>query len=107
MTKSQAHRLLTRRAVDPMRLVEAEPLATLLALADRATERDLLICATEEIVTLLGERGTCILVDGAPRAIFSTYAPALVHLPIDLARYPEIADAIARRNVVYIEDARN
>lgn len=88
-------------------LVEGAPLRALLdAAADSgASERELLIAATRAITALLGERGSCVLVDGKPRVVLSTHAPLLSNWPLDLARYPEMTLALEQGAVIAIEDA--
>ena len=61
---------------------------------------------TRALVSRFGDRGSCLLVDGCPRVVFSTEAPDAAELSIDLARHPEINAAVSRREVVAIEDVR-
>jgi len=68
--------------------------------------RSLVGQATRALVRRFGDRGSCVLVDDRARVVLSTEAPDLVELRIDLARYPEIAAALATREVVAIEDVR-
>jgi CheY-like chemotaxis protein len=75
-----------------------------MALAAHASARQLLASATEAVVDLLGERGSAVLVDGGPRVVLATHAPGLTNLPVELSRYPEIANALETGNVVAIED---
>jgi diguanylate cyclase (GGDEF)-like protein len=84
-------------------LIDSTQLEALLALAARADEGELLAAATRAVVALLGDRGSAILLDGAPRVAFSTYAPQL-DLPVDLERYPEIGAALDRGAVVRVDD---
>src|SRR5215831_7550791 len=69
-----------------------------------AGAREMVAAATEAVVKRFGDRGSCILVGQGARVVFSTEHPTLADLPIDLARYPEIAAAVERREVVVIED---
>ena len=62
--------------------------------------------ATRALVKRFGDRGSCILVDDCARLVLSTEAPGLSELRIDLARYPEIASALASQEIVAIEDVR-
>jgi diguanylate cyclase (GGDEF)-like protein len=69
-----------------------------------AGAREMVAAATQAVVKRFGDRGSCILVAQGARVVFSTEHPTLADLPIDLARYPEIATAVERREVVVIED---
>jgi diguanylate cyclase (GGDEF)-like protein len=69
-----------------------------------AGAREMVAAATQAVVKRFGDRGSCILVGQGARVVFSTEHPTLADLPIDLARYPEIAAAVERRDVVVIED---
>lgn len=62
--------------------------------------------ATRALVRRFGDRGSCVLVDDRARVVLSTEVPGLSDLPIDLARYPEIASALASHEIVSIEDVR-
>ena len=62
--------------------------------------------ATRALVSRFGDRGSCVLIDGHPRVVFSTEASDVTELNVDLARYPEITAAVSRRDVVAIEDVR-
>jgi diguanylate cyclase (GGDEF)-like protein len=63
--------------------------------------------ATTLIAKLLGDRGACVLVDqGSARVAFATDTPEVAGRQLDLARYPEIAEALERHEVVCIDDAR-
>ncbi|HZK73713.1 MAG TPA: diguanylate cyclase, partial [Clostridia bacterium] len=62
--------------------------------------------ATRALVRRFGDRGSCVLVDDRARVVLSTEVPDLMELRIDLARYPEIAAALASREIVAIEDVR-
>jgi diguanylate cyclase (GGDEF)-like protein len=72
-----------------------------------AGARQMVAAATEAVARRLGDRGSCILVDGGARVVLSTAVPSLSDLPIDLARYPEIAAAVDRREVIVVEDVRS
>jgi diguanylate cyclase (GGDEF)-like protein len=85
-------------------LVDGTHLAALLDLTDDADENHLLTAATRSVVALLGERGSCVLVDGRPRVVFATETPSLTNWPISLRRYPEIAEALDTLAVVVVED---
>jgi len=69
-----------------------------------AGAREMVAAATQAVVKRFGDRGSCVLVGQGARVVFSTEHPTLADLPIDLARYPEIAAAVERREVVVIED---
>ena len=69
-----------------------------------AGAREMVAAATQAVIKRFGDRGSCILVGQGTRVVFSTEHPTLADLPIDLARYPEIAAAVERRQVVVIED---
>jgi len=62
--------------------------------------------ATRALVKRFGDRGSCILVDSRARVVLSTEVPSLNDLHVDLARYPEIASALASHEIVAIEDVR-
>jgi two-component system cell cycle response regulator len=62
--------------------------------------------ATRALVRRFGDRGSCVLVDDRVRVVLSTEEPGLSELRIDLARYPEIAAAVASHEIVAIEDVR-
>jgi hypothetical protein len=62
-----------------------------------AGAREMVLAATQAVVKRFGDRGSCILVGQGARVVFSTEHPTLADLPIDLARYPEIATAVERR----------
>jgi diguanylate cyclase (GGDEF)-like protein len=106
--------VLTNTAMLPLSLhasvpswIHGEPLEGLIAMAADAAPRDLLLAATQQITGLLGERGSCILLDGGPRVAMAPHAPALVDWPIDLARYPEVVAACASRDLVAIENVQS
>jgi diguanylate cyclase (GGDEF)-like protein len=86
--------------------VQGGPLAALIDVAADAGPRELLEAATRGITGLLGERGSCILLDGQPRVTLALHRPTLHDLPIDLDRYPEVRAAAERGDVVVVEDAQ-
>src|SRR5271154_251440 len=77
--------------------VDGRPIADLIAAAADAGPRELLTAATRGITTLLGDRGSCILLEGQPRVVLALHRPALHDLPIDLDRYPEVRAAVETR----------
>ncbi len=81
-------------------------LQDLLACSDLSDERGLLSAATLAVVNLLGDRGSCVLIDGAARVALSTSCPTVTNLPIDLTRYPEITAALDERRLIDVEDAQ-
>jgi diguanylate cyclase (GGDEF)-like protein len=85
-------------------LVYGGPLAELLGSVADAGPREVLTAVTRGITDLLGERGSCILLDGQPRVALALHQPSLRDLPIDLDRYPEVRAAAERRDVVVVED---
>jgi diguanylate cyclase (GGDEF)-like protein len=88
-------------------IVDGGALEDLMGVALDAGPRELLAAATRGITKLLGERGSCILLDGQPRVALALHDPTLHDLPVDLERYPEIRAAAFRREVVAAEDARH
>jgi diguanylate cyclase (GGDEF)-like protein len=88
-------------------IVDGDALEDLIGVAADAGPRELLAAATRAITKLLGERGSCILLDGQPRVALALHEPTLQDLPVDLERYPEIRAAAFRREVVAAEDARH
>ncbi|HEX4460551.1 MAG TPA: hypothetical protein VIA18_21380, partial [Polyangia bacterium] len=86
---------------------DTDGLDALLRAADSGDERAILMAAADVVAKLLGERGSCILVDGSPRVAVATEVPALANWPIDTARYPEITLALQTRAPVVIEDVRH
>lgn len=95
----------TAEAAPPPRLIDGRRLEALVAAAAHASARDLIQAATRHVVDLLGERGSCLLLDGGARVVLATHAPGLNNLPVDLARYPEVKLAVDTGGVVAIEDA--
>jgi diguanylate cyclase (GGDEF)-like protein len=88
-------------------LVDARPLDELLTAAVGADARKLLTAATRAITRLLGDRGSCLLLEGQPRVLLALHRPALSDLPIDLERYPEVREAARTRHLVAVEDVRD
>jgi diguanylate cyclase (GGDEF)-like protein len=87
-------------------IVDGGALEALMDSAVDAGPRELLAAATRSITQLLGERGSCILLDGQPRVALALHEPTLRDLPVDLERYPEVRAAAFRRELVAAEDAR-
>src|SRR3954466_2913671 len=87
--------------------VDGNAVAELLDVAAAAGPRELLTAATRGITRLLGERGSCILLDGQPRVVLALHRPLLEELPIDLERYPEVRAAVERRDLVAVDDAHS
>jgi two-component system chemotaxis response regulator CheY len=73
--------------------------------ASRAGSGAVVAAATRAVTSLLGERGSCILLEGAPRVVLSLDQPAVKDLQIDLDRYPEVRAAARTGDVVTIDDA--
>jgi two-component system, cell cycle response regulator len=92
-------------AGEPARtLVDARALDDLLDAGADADPLELLEAATRTVTHLLGDKGSCILLDDHPRVLFAAHAPTVRERPIDLARYPEILAAVASRDIVVIDD---
>jgi len=89
-------------------LVDGAALEELLgsAAAPGAGARELLTVATRGLTRLLGDRGSCILLEGRPRVVLALHRPALSDLPIDLDRYPEVRAAASTRHLVAVDDVR-
>jgi two-component system chemotaxis response regulator CheY len=77
-----------------------------LADAARDGSRAILAAATRAVTSLLGERGSCILLEGAPRVVLALHEPAVKDLRIDLDRYPEVRAAVQTGDLVTIDDAQ-
>lgn len=92
-------------AAGERRAVNGAVLDRFLADASRDGSRAVLAAATRAVTTLLGERGSCILLEGAPRVALALHQPAVKDLQIDLARYPEVRAAVETGDVVTIDDA--
>jgi diguanylate cyclase (GGDEF)-like protein len=95
------------RGPDARTLVDAGVLDELLADAADAGPRELLTTATRAITQLLGERGSCILLEGQPRVVLALHRPTLSDLPIDLDRYPEVRAAATTRHLIAVDDVQN
>jgi two-component system, cell cycle response regulator len=89
----------------PPPMVDGERIQALIDTAAYGTARDLLVSLTRGVTELLGERGSCILIDGTPRVALALHAPEAAGRPVDLGRYPEIAAAVEHQRIVAIEDA--
>lgn len=97
---------MSARIVTAPTLVDARRIEALIKAAADGTPGDLLLAATRGITELLGERGSCVLLDGSPRVAVAPHAPAMAERPVDLDRYPEITAAAASGIPVAVEDAR-
>ncbi len=84
--------------------IDSNPLRALLALSEQADEKQLLRAATQAVVALLGEQGSCVLTEDQPRVAFSTWTPLLDDKLIDLSRYPEITAALESGAPLAIDD---
>jgi two-component system cell cycle response regulator len=62
--------------------------------------------ATRALVARFGDRGSCLLTADRARVVLSTEVPDMIDFLVDLARYPEIAVALASHEVVAIDDVR-
>jgi diguanylate cyclase (GGDEF)-like protein len=87
-------------------LVDGRALEELLTAATSADARELLAAATRGITRLLGDRGSCILLEGQPRVVLALHRPLVSDLPIDLERYPEVRAAAQTRHLVAVDDVR-
>jgi diguanylate cyclase (GGDEF)-like protein len=96
----------TWSAAPPDPLVDGGAVEELLTQAVDAGPRDVLEAATRGITRLLGERGSCILLEGRPRVVLALHEPAVRDLPIDLDRYPEVRRAAHTRHLVAVDDVR-
>lgn len=85
--------------------VKGAVLDRFLADASRDGSGAVIAAATRAVTSLLGERGSCILLEGAPRVALALHQPAVKDLQIDLARYPEVRAAARTGDVVTIDDA--
>jgi two-component system, cell cycle response regulator len=88
-------------------LIDGRPIDGLITAAAGAGPRELLTEATRGITKLLGDRGSCILIEGQPRVVLALHRPALHDLPIDLDRYPEVRAAVETRAVVTVDDVHH
>jgi diguanylate cyclase (GGDEF)-like protein len=87
--------------------VDGRLLDELLDLAAVADWYELLESTTRAVTRLLGDRGSCILLDDRPRVVLAPHAPTMRGRLIDLARYPEIRAAVETRDIVVIGDVRS
>jgi diguanylate cyclase (GGDEF)-like protein len=90
----------------PDGLVDEHALDELLTAAAGADARALLTAATRGITRLLGDRGSCILLEGQPRVALALHRPSISDMPIDLDRYPEVRTAARTRHLVAVDDVR-
>jgi diguanylate cyclase (GGDEF)-like protein len=86
--------------------IDGHALDELLTAAAGADTRELLTAATRGITRLLGDRGSCILLEDRPRVVLALHCPSLRDLPIDLDRYPEVRAAARTRLLVAVDDVR-
>jgi diguanylate cyclase (GGDEF)-like protein len=100
-----AARQAVETALPRTELVEAHAMRALLDVGPGGTEWDILAAATRVIVALLGERGSCVLLQ-PDRVVLATHAPELRDWLVDLKRYPEIEAALDQRGVITVEDVR-
>jgi diguanylate cyclase (GGDEF)-like protein len=103
---SDPSRKLGEQVAPPPAVILEQRLQQLLERMEGAGERGLLATATQSLVELLGDRGSCILLDGTPRIFVTTDDPSVEGRPVDLTLYPEIGAALARGELVVIEDVR-
>ena len=82
----------------------AAPVVRLLARAETSSERELVAAAVEELAKLFGGRGSCILIQDAPRVVYSTIQKD-IDIKIDLDRYPELQAAFETGQVAVIDNA--
>ncbi len=83
----------------------ADQALRLLDLPADAEPEAVIAAATAALVPALGDRASCILLDG-PRVVYATHTP--VHdLRIDIQRYPEIGRAVATQAPVAVEDPQH
>jgi two-component system, cell cycle response regulator len=79
-------------------LVKADSIAAILDAG--GTRNGLLLALTRELTTLLGDRGACISVEGPPRIAVAPSDPKAEGRSVDLAKHPEIAEALVARDLV-------
>ena len=84
--------------------MDIERLRALLAVED-ADEMQLLRIATDAVVALLGDHGSCVLTDHQPRIVYSTKLHLPDAVPIDLGRHPEITAALGGGAPLAVERA--
>jgi diguanylate cyclase (GGDEF)-like protein len=87
-------------------LIDERALDELLSAAVGADARGLLTASTRALTRLLGDRGSCILLEGQPRVVLALHRPSLSNMPIDLERYPEVRAAARTRDLVAVDDVR-
>jgi len=97
---------MSARTITAPTLVDARRIDALIRAAAEGTPWDLLLATTRGITELLGDRGSCILLEGRPRVAVAPHAPAMVDCPVDLSLYPEIAAAAASGQPVAVDDVR-
>jgi two-component system cell cycle response regulator len=85
-------------------LVWSQSLEVMADVRAEAPASELLLTATRELTKLLGERGSCILLEGHPRVGLAPHAPDVVDQPVDLHLYPEVAAAAEHGDLIVIED---
>jgi hypothetical protein len=83
---------------DSLGLVKAESIGNILDAG--STRTDLLLAATRELTVLLGDRGVCVSVEGSPWIAAAPSDPTAEGRSVDLAQYPEIAEALLVRDLV-------
>ena len=93
----------------PDGLVDEHALDELLTAAAGADARALLTAATRGITRLLGDRGSCILLEGQPRVALALHRPSISDMPIDLDRYPALVSSaerpVVQRSIKMLESA--
>jgi two-component system cell cycle response regulator len=94
-------------AADSGMLVDGRAVDELLTAATDAGPRELLTAATRILTHLLGDRGSCILLEGRPRVVLALHRPTVSDLPIDLDRYPEVRAAAQTRHLIAVDDVRD
>lgn len=83
-----------------------ESIEKLIQVAAEGTMRDLLSEATGDITRLLGQRGSCILLEGGAHVALAPHDPSATDLRLDLDRYPELTAAIECRAAVTVDDVQ-
>jgi two-component system cell cycle response regulator len=93
-----------------MDLISNEPggpgIEAFVAFAAGANPFELLAAATKAVVTLFGDRGSCVLMHERPRIIFSTAEPPGGDRLFELERYPEI-DAARGTGILVVENVHS
>jgi two-component system cell cycle response regulator len=97
---------LAAQLVEEAALGLGDSIEKLIDVAADGTTGDLLLEATTDITRLLGQRGSCILLEDGPRVAMAPHDPSAIDLRVDLERYPEVVAAIERREVVTIDDVQ-